>query len=199
MAAGRFRDDLFARINLWSYTLPGLAQRPEDLEPNVEHLLARAVAESGRAVRFNVEAKAHYLKFAQSSSAAWSGNFRDLSASVTRLATLADGGRISTALVDAEIARLQWLWERKDPASAAGGVELSTLLGAEALDDLDLFDRVQLESVIRICRESHTLSEAGRRLFDRSRERRSVVNDADRLRKYLLKFDLSWEQVRRTA
>jgi transcriptional regulatory protein RtcR len=28
VAGGRFRDDLFARINLWSYTLPGLAQRP---------------------------------------------------------------------------------------------------------------------------------------------------------------------------
>jgi len=29
-----------------------------------------------------------------------------------------------------------------------------------------------------------------------SRARRSVVNDADRLRKYLLKFGLSWELVR---
>ena len=145
-------------------------------------------------MRFNVEAKAHYLKFAQSSGAAWSGNFRDLSASVTRLATLADGGRISTALVDAEIARLQWLWERK--SATAGAVDLSTLIDAEALADIDLFDRVQLESVIRICRESHTLSDAGRRLFDRSREKRSVVNDADRLRKYLLKFGLGWEQVR---
>ena len=196
VAAGRFRDDLFARINLWSYTLPGLAQRPEDLEPNVEFLLARAVAESGRAVRFNVEARTHYLKFAQSAGAAWSGNFRDLSASVTRLATLADGGRISTALVDAEIQRLQWLWERKDAAASANGVDLATLLDADTLAEVDLFDRVQLEAVIRACRESHTLSDAGRRLFDKSREKRSVVNDADRLRKYLLKFGLSWELAR---
>ena len=41
VAAGRFREDLFARINLWSYVLPGLAQRPEDIEPNVDHLLQR--------------------------------------------------------------------------------------------------------------------------------------------------------------
>ena len=196
VAAGRFRDDLFARINLWSYTLPSLAQRPEDLEPNVEHLLARAVAESGRAIRFNVEAKAHYLKFAQSHAAVWSGNFRDLSASVTRLATLADGGRISTALVDAEIARLQWLWEREAPATDPARIALEALLDAGALDALDLFDRLQLEAVVGVCRESHTLSEAGRRLFDRSRAKRSVVNDADRLRKYLLKFGLSWERVR---
>ncbi|MGL4575372.1 MAG: RNA repair transcriptional activator RtcR family protein, partial [Burkholderiaceae bacterium] len=36
VSAGRFRDDLFARINLWSYDLPGLAQRPEDIEPNID-------------------------------------------------------------------------------------------------------------------------------------------------------------------
>ena len=195
VAAGRFRDDLFARINLWSYTLPGLAQRPEDLEPNIEHLLARAAAEAGHAVRFNVEAKARYLKFAQSHEAEWRGNFRDLSASVTRLATLADGGRIATGLVDAEIARLRWLWARQSDTAAGSAVDLSALLDADTLAGIDLFDRVQLESVVRVCRESHTLSEAGRRLFDRSREKRSVVNDADRLRKYLLKFGLAWEQA----
>lgn len=196
VAEGRFRDDLFARINLWSYTLPGLAQRPEDLEPNVDYLLARAVAESGRAVRFNVEAKTQYLKFAQSDDALWSGNFRDLSASVTRLATLADGGRISTSLVDAEIQRLKWLWQRRPSAQDGEDVDLAALLGAEALEEIDLFDRLQLESVIRICRNSRTLSDAGRRLFDRSREQRTVVNDADRLRKYLIKFGLSWESLR---
>ena len=196
VAAGRFRDDLFARINLWSYTLPGLAQRPEDLEPNIDHLLARAAAESAHAVRFNAEARMRYLRFAQSADAPWSGNFRDLSASVTRLATLADGGRITAALVDAEIARLRWLWERKDAAAVSDGVDLEALLDAETLAELDLFDRLQLESVVRVCRASATLSDAGRQLFDRSREKRSVVNDADRLRKYLLKFGLAWEQVR---
>ena len=195
VAAGRFRDDLFARVNLWSYTLPGLAQRPEDVEPNVEHLLARAAAEAGHAVRFNVEAKARYLKFAQSHEAEWRGNFRDLSASVTRLATLADGGRISAGLVDAEIARLRWLWARGVDTAAGSAVDLSALLDEDTLSGIDLFDRLQLEAVIRTCRGSSTLSEAGRRLFDRSREKRSVVNDADRLRKYLLKFGLAWEQV----
>ena len=94
VAAGRFREDLFARINLWSYVLPGLAQRPEDIEPNVEHLLVRAGTELGRSVRFSNEARAAYLRYAQSPEALWTGNFRDLSASVTRLATLADSGRI---------------------------------------------------------------------------------------------------------
>ncbi len=171
---GRFREDLYARINLWAYTLPGLAQRPEDLEPNIEHVLARVAAESGRAVRFNAEAKAKYLKFAQSTDALWSGNFRDLSASITRLATLADCGRISAALVDAELQRLRWMWQRAGSATPhANAADLESLVGADAFAALDLFDRVQLEAVIGVCREARTLSDAGRKLFDRSRAKRS--------------------------
>ena len=200
VAQGRFRDDLFARINLWSYTLPGLAQRPEDIEPNVEHLLMRQAAETGQAVRFNLEAKTRYLQFAKSAEALWSGNFRDLSASVTRLATLADGGRITTGLVDAEIQRLKWLWQRQDVAALhPEETGLDALLSAQAAESIDLFDRLQLEAVIRVCRTSNTLSEAGRKLFNQSRTQRAVVNDADRLRKYLLKFGLNWEVVSRHA
>ena len=196
VAQGRFREDLYARINLWAYTLPGLAQRPEDLEPNIEHLLARAAAETGRAVRFNAEAKAQYLRFAQSSDAQWRGNFRDLAASVTRLATLADGGRISAAQVDAEVQRLRWLWQHTaTDASATQGASLDGLISAESLADMDLFDRIQLEAVVSVCRQARTLSDAGRKLFDRSRTQRTVVNDADRLRKYLQKFGLSWDQL----
>jgi transcriptional regulatory protein RtcR len=196
VAAGRFREDLYARINLWAYTLPGLAQRPEDIEPNVDHLLARAAAENGRAVRFSAEAKAQYLKFAQSDEAKWTGNFRDLSASVTRLATLADGGRVSSSLVDAELQRLRWLWQHAEGDLAVGdGVQLAALIGDGAVAELDLFDRLQLEAVVRVCRQSRSLSDAGRKLFDRSRTQRTVVNDADRLRKYLHKHGLSWDAV----
>jgi transcriptional regulatory protein RtcR len=55
---------------------------------------------------------------------------------------------------------------------------------------------MQLQGVVRECRQSRSLSDAGRRLFNVSREQRSVVNDADRLRKYLARFKLTWEQVR---
>jgi len=200
VAAGRFREDLFARINLWTYALPGLAERPEDIEPNVDHLLALHAQENRSAVRFNAEARAAYLRFAQNpGEAPWSGNFRDLAASVTRLATLAEGGRITEPLVQAEIARLRWLWKHADGGpggSADGDIDLAALLGAEAEAALDLFDRLQLQGVLRVCRGARSLSDAGRRLFQASRLQRSVVNDADRLRKYLGRFGLSWEQVR---
>lgn len=203
VAAGRFREDLFARINLWSYVLPGLAQRPEDIEPNVDHLLQRAGEELGRSVRFSNEARTAYLRYAQSPEALWTGNFRDLSASVTRLATLADSGRIGLPLVEAEIARLRWLWQpasdaRHGLASATGGVgrdELAALLGDEAVESMDLFDQLQLAAVLQVCRQARTLSDAGRLLFQASRTQRTVVNDADRLRKYLARFGLDWERA----
>ena len=200
VAEGRFREDLFARINLWSYTLPGLADRAEDIEPNMDHQLARVGAEIGRAVRFNAEARAAYLRFAKSSEAPWTGNFRDLAASITRLATLAEGDRISVEQVEAEVSRLQWLWQHSAGAEKIGSgfktqLALEGLLSDEQLAAIDCFDRLQLQSVLEVCRSSRSLSEAGRTLFDKSRAQRAVVNDADRLRKYLQKFGLSWDAV----
>ena len=199
VAEGRFREDLFARINLWSYTLPGLAQRPEDLEPNIDHLLLRAVAETGSSVRFNAEARALYLQFAKSAQAPWSGNFRDLAASITRLATLADSGRITTRQVEAEIKRLDWLWQHsQNHVLPKAEVDLGDYLSEDAIAQIDLFDRLQLQSVIAVCRASTTLSDAGRKLFDQSRQQKAVVNDADRLRKFLHKFGLNWEQLKQS-
>ncbi|WP_304951782.1 hypothetical protein [Xanthomonas sp. LMG 9002] len=61
---------------------------------------------------------------------------------------------------------------------------------------LDRFDRVQLEDVARVCATAKSLSQAGRELFAVSRTQRASTNDADRLRKYLARFGLDWEQVR---
>ena len=72
-----------------------------------------------------------------------------------------------------------------------------TLL-AEVLPDpsaLDVFDRVQLAAVIRVCRQCSSLSAAGRHLFAASRADKASQNDADRLRKYLARFGLNWAGV----
>ncbi|MNY49272.1 hypothetical protein D3C86_1846750 [compost metagenome] len=117
------------------------------------------------------------------------------------MATLADGGRIGLELVQAEIERLRWLWRRDEPerGDAVGNPTLASLLGQARVDAMDLFDRLQLESVLRVCASSRSLSDAGRQLFQASRAGRSVVNDADRLRKYLAKHGLHWEQLRASA
>jgi transcriptional regulatory protein RtcR len=194
VVAGRFREDLYARINLWTYALPGLGERPEDIEPNLAYLLARFSEENGQMVRFNKEARTSYMRFAMSPQAVWAGNFRDLSASVTRMATLAEAGGITEAIVDDETARLQRLWRHHLQPATGGEVDLAELIGEPALQALDLFDALQLSAVIGVCRQSKSLSDAGRKLYGVSRSAKSKPNDADRLKKFLARFDLSWDQ-----
>ncbi|GHV63616.1 hypothetical protein AGMMS49587_14240 [Spirochaetia bacterium] len=63
-------------------------------------------------------------------------------------------------------------------------------------ENCDEFDRAQLAAVIEVCRESGSLASAGRKLFAKSRQRRVSHNDSDRLKKYLARFGLDWEDVR---
>ena len=189
--AGTFREDLLARIDLWCFALPGLAGRREDIEPNLDFELERFARDSGRRVTMNAEARARFLGFATAPDAAWSANFRDLGGAVTRMATLAAGGRIDEVLVREEMARLRSQWHGPEEA-AAGEAELDHVLGKKAVH-LDRFDRVQLAEVIRVCRQSRSLSEAGRTLFAVSRLERKHANDADRLQKYLARFGLDWD------
>ncbi|NML08514.1 RNA repair transcriptional activator RtcR [Sphingomonas sp. G-3-2-10] len=191
VSEGRFREDLLARLNLWTFGLPGLAERREDIAPNLEYELDRYAEREGTRVTFNREAHQAYLAFATGPEARWPGNFRDLAASVTRMATLSPAGRIDLAGVSAEVARLRRLWASENRESDT----LDGLLDAGQLAELDPFDRVQLDYVVATCRASRSLSEAGRRLFAASRSRRASANDADRLRKYLARFDLSWQAV----
>ncbi len=190
VAEGRFREDLYARINLWTFELPGLAERREDIEPNLDFELERFARENGQLVRFTTEARRAWLDFATSTQARWTGNFRELSASVTRMATLAEAGRIGGAGVADELARLHQAWQGPSQTSS-----LEQLLGSDA-GQLDLFDRLQLEQVIGVCRQCASLSEAGRRLFEVSRQQKASSNDADRLRKYLARFGLDWVRIR---
>ena len=189
---GLFREDLLARLNLWTFRLPGLRDRPEDLEPNLDYELEQYVRRHGTRVTLSTEARDRFLTFAQSSEARWSANFRDLNAAVTRMATLAEGGRITRKFVDEESARLRAAWAGLGTESD-GGSAPDPLLGSERWAAIDPFDRVQLAEVIRVCRESKSQSEAGRRLFSVSRLARKHANDADRLSKYLARFGLSWK------
>ena len=192
--AGRFREDLLTRINLWTFRMPGLHERVEDIEPNLEYELDQWAATSGSRVTFSKEARAAFLGFATSREARWAGNFRDFNAAIVRMATLAPGGRITTAVVQDEIARLTTAWA--GPSEEPGEDLARRVLDPEVFARLDRFDLVQLVDVLRVCQESGSLSDAGRALFSVSRNRRTTANDADRLRKYLARFDLSWPRIR---
>lgn len=193
---GRFREDLLARINLWTFELPGLAARREDLEPNLDFELQKITDETGHRVSMSREARSAFLKWAQSLDAKWTANFRDLNAAVVRMATLATAGRISEADVKQECERLKRLWqpqETKDHSASEDALE--QVLSTEKIEQLDLFDRVQLATVLTVCRECRSMAEAGRRLFAISRQSRTSFNDSDRLKKYLARFGLGWDDI----
>lgn len=191
-AAGQFRQDLLARLNMWSFKLPALRERREDIEANLIFELDRSERALGTQVGFNADAWEAYLKFATNPATSWPGNFRDFSGSIKRLCTLAPRGRITRAMVEDEVSNLQSDWAAA--TSDTDFAQIQAVLG-ETASEIDPFDMVQLAKVIRTCRNAPSLSEAGRMLFAVSRQRRTTRNDADRLRKYLQKFGLDWEVV----
>ncbi len=119
VAEGKFREDLYARIDLWTFTLPGLRQRQEDIEPNLDYEVERHATLTGDSVRFNTEAR-RWPRSCDLSQATWRGNFRELSASVTRMATFATSGRITLDVVEDEINRLRYNWQESRPSAAYG-------------------------------------------------------------------------------
>ena len=195
---GRFREDLLVRIQLWTFRMPGLRERTEDIAPNLDFELDGFAKRSGRRVTFNKEARKRFLDFALSGEAMWDANFRDLNSAVMRMATLAPGGRITLDIVEEEIARLQLTWHHPENGTGdghSGFTLVKKLIVPEKLNKIDMFDRLQLAAVLSVCCESRTLSEAGRRLFAASRTKKATANDADRLRKYLARFGLTWNSI----
>ncbi len=194
VAAGRFRADLLARINLWSYALPSLRDRPEDLEPNLEYELCECARSFHLNITMSKQAKDRFLRFAKSAEALWPGNFRDLNGAVRRMATLCSGGRIGVSDVDDEIKRLQKAWRQVAPSHEQPASLTTKYLGTRA-ESLDIFDEAQLSEVLRVCEGSKSMAHAGKQLFAVSRAQKKSSNDSDRIRKYLARFSLSWDDI----
>ena len=194
VADRKFRRDLLSRINLWNFQLPGLADRREDIEPNLEYELLDFSKSNGKHISFNKEARERFLAFALDPATRWEGNFRDLNAMVTRMATLAEGGRITLDVVEDEIARSSRRQAKAEGATC--DTSLATLLGEDINEKYDRFDLAQLAEVIRVCRESDSMSDAAKKLFAVSRKAKSSSNDSDRLSKYLAKFGLMFKEIK---
>jgi two-component system, NtrC family, nitrogen regulation response regulator NtrX len=91
IAAGKFREDLFYRLNVIPIEVPALRKRKEDLPALVEHFIALVSAENGRRPKtMAAEALAYFLTYD------WPGNVRELRNMVERLVIMAPGDVIGS-------------------------------------------------------------------------------------------------------
>src|SRR6187401_2288352 len=88
--AGRFREDLFFRLNVVPIFVPPLRERQEDIQLLADHFMAMLAREYGRRVKvFDAEAAAVLQRYR------WPGNVRELRNLVERLMIMVPGEVIS--------------------------------------------------------------------------------------------------------
>jgi two-component system nitrogen regulation response regulator NtrX len=79
---GRFREDLWFRLNVLPIHIPPLRERPEDVAPLVRHFASRCAARLGRPVKFDAGAVPLLAAYA------WPGNVRELANIIERIVIL---------------------------------------------------------------------------------------------------------------
>jgi two-component system nitrogen regulation response regulator NtrX len=95
IAAGRFREDLFYRLNVLPLAVPALRERREDIPLLVAHFVQQLSAQEGMAPRAIGDDAVARLAERE-----WPGNVRELRNTVERLLILASGPRVTAAEVD---------------------------------------------------------------------------------------------------
>jgi sigma-54 dependent transcriptional regulator, flagellar regulatory protein len=91
ISAGRFREDLFYRLNVFPLQMPPLRERLEDLPILIEHLVQRQTQGAGRTIRLDKDAMNCLARNP------WPGNVRELANLLERLAILFPAQTISAA------------------------------------------------------------------------------------------------------
>jgi transcriptional regulator with GAF, ATPase, and Fis domain len=128
--AGRFRKDLFYRLNVVTLTLPPLRERPEDIAPLAQHLLNRCCRDMMRSsMTLSEEALATLLQYH------WPGNVREMENVIERAAILAPESVIQPADIVLE-----------KPRTGSGGQE--SLLDLTFHDSIEEHKRALIQHAI---------------------------------------------------
>jgi len=110
--AGKFREDLFYRLNVINLSLPSLRQRPSDVPALAMHFLKRYAEENGKSVKtISDEALTQIANYS------WPGNVRELENVIERAVVLADGETIESSHLPLELAAVS---RRSGPPAIPG-------------------------------------------------------------------------------
>ena len=111
VAAGRFREDLYYRLNVFPIRVPPLRERREDIPLLAEHMLSRYVAELGKAASGFSQQTMELLQAYD-----WPGNVRELQNEVQRLVIQIEGREfITPELLSPRIRQIEGIVERVKP------------------------------------------------------------------------------------
>jgi DNA-binding NtrC family response regulator/tetratricopeptide (TPR) repeat protein len=154
---GRFREDLFYRLNVIRVSLPPLRERRDEIPPLVYHFVMRAAAEfkKGR-IRVADETMEHLLLYP------WPGNVRQLHNEIRRMVALADAdATLKPAALSQDIRKST----AKPPARAPGQIAVS-------LDDklTPTISRIEREMIRSALKAHHGRLEAAARALGISRK-----------------------------
>ncbi|HXD88676.1 MAG TPA: sigma-54 dependent transcriptional regulator [Urbifossiella sp.] len=138
--SGRFREDLFYRLNVVVLSLPPLRDRREDIPELVNHLLAKHVRALGKKIAGASHEALQILR-----PGAWKGNIRELENVLQRAVILGDGAMVTPADLPPDLA------PRGDDPSAVD----------ELTQAVERFEKLHIE---RILRQTADKREAAKRL-----------------------------------
>ena len=159
VAAGRFREDLYYRLNVARIVIPPLRDRPEDIEPLVEHILKRVERSHGWRCPLAIARGAAAIQ-----QRPWPGNVRQLENTLARAVIAARGRTILPEHLDAD--------ESTDPAIIAAGDAADSMPLRALLAEVE---RRAIQRALVACGGNRTktaekLGISRRQLFDKIRE-----------------------------
>ena len=142
MAAGRFREDLYYRLNVIEVTVPPLRDRPGDILPLAEHLLRFFARQNGKSIsEFAEPARDAILRYP------WPGNIRELRNAIERAVILTAGPAVKLTDLPSQIGNPN----QEGPATGEGPSSLGEPL---------TLDQIEAEHIRRVLGSTTTIEEA---------------------------------------
>lgn len=134
VSEGRFREDLYYRLNVITIELPPLRERPEDVEPLALHFLRRFAGRMSKAIHAIEPAALEALQ-----RYAWPGNVRELENVMERAVILTTGTAITAAVIPL----------RQAPVPGSAAAINPSLPTSSRMVPLEEIERHHIEAVLR--------------------------------------------------